>query len=375
MEKQNLQGTTVNLKADVTTLRDVDDVLSSSRTEAVRQQGPGSKLAHAKETGKKTEMELRQLCEGLDNKISEIGIVVSQAQTFQGSEKFYNVMGHFGMKWAKDKAAVMRHDRLQTLDLRQAVQEIQNYVVETINQIGESEQEYKMDLGMYQAKLDDVLHKQKVAMPEYLTIQAKRQELEGKVQAIDEELKAGTLDQSERPAKEQEYENAQRELQAAQLQEKTLLATVKEAKEAIPELQKNRDAASNSIQALHGMRQGMFEKFSNLKVVLERATTAMKANARMELYSSVDPAFNKAIEAITSNNVATAGAALETWAERIKHAAIDPERSQQLLNELVGHISDAAKDLQDVENSVKAGKAPVAAPLANGKDTSHDLFN
>lgn len=378
MEKQHTNSVDVNLKSDVV-MRDVDDVLStnSTVTQATRQVGPGSKLAHSKEVGKKTAMELQQLCAGLDDKISEIGIVVSSAQNYQGSEKFYNVMSHFGMKWAKDKAALLRHDRMQKLDLKQAVQEIQNYVVETINQIGESEQDYKLDQKSYETKLNDIMKKQSDATPQYLQTVANREALEIKVNALNEELQSGTLEQAVRPGKEREYEAAQRELQAAELQEKTLLAIVKEAKEAIPELQKNRDAAAKSIQALHGMRQGMFEKFSNLKVVLERATTAMKANARLDLYKSVDPAFNKAIEAITASNVATSGAALETYTERLKHAAIDPQRSQELLNELIGHIADAAKDLQEVEDGVNTGR-PVAAkaPLANGHDVaSKDLFN
>ena len=356
-----------NLNLGMGTLRDVDDLVTTDTViQQTRQTDQrGNKLAHAKEVNVKTAAELKTLCEGLDTRITEIGVVVAEAQKYQGAEKFYSALGHLGFKWGKDKAAIARHERMQKLDLRQAVQEVQNYTVETIKQLGESEQDYKLDLKMYQDKLTEVLNKQSTATPPYLAIVAKRQELEAKVNTAKEELSAGTLSQAERPQKEQDLEAMERQLHEAQLQENSLLAIVKEAKEAIPDLQKDRDAAAESIKALHGMRQSMFEKFSNLKVVLERATTAMKATSRLELYSSVDPAFNKAIETITGNNIAAAGAALETYTDRIKHAAIDPQKSQEFLNELLGHMSDFAKELQDVEDGVKNNKKTAVPPANN----------
>ena len=346
----------VSLGNKQSVLRDVDDVLSTSTAQKTQPQKTGTKLDHAREVNHKTEMELRQLCEGLDNRIKEIGIVVAEAQNYQGSEKFYNFLGGIGIKSARDKAAAMRHDRIQTLNLENAIKEIQNYVNETINQLGASESEYKEDIKQYRHNLDTVLAKQKEAMPEYLKSQTARQSLEAEVSELEEQLKAGTLDQSQRPEVERKYEDKQRELQAAQLTEKTMLAIVKEAKEAIPELQKSSRAASDSIESLHSMRQSILEKFNNYRVILDRATTAMKARARLEMYQTVDPTLNKSIEAITENNVATAGAALEVWADRIKHAAIDPETSQRLLNEMIDNISTAAKDLAEAEDSAKSSR-------------------
>ena len=364
------EANTLNLHHDA--ILDVDDVVTQNATQENKQtDNHGSKLAHAKEVGKKTVTELQALCEGLDSRISEIGIVVEQAQTYQGSEKFFSFLGKVGIKSAKDKAAVMRHERLQKLDLKQAVQEIQNYTVATINELGETETEYKMDLNMYQTKLTEILNKQTVATPKYLAAVAAREALDAKVQAAQEELNSGTVAQAARPAKEAQLEILERQQHAAQLEETSLLSIVKQAKDGIPILQKDRDAAAKAIQAVHGMRQDMFEKFNNLKVVLERATTALKANARLELYSSVDPAFNKAIETITANNIATAGASLEVWAERMKHAAIDPQKSQELLQELLGHISDYAQDLQSVEDNVKNRKPTPKAEPKNDSELSN----
>ncbi|HWY35045.1 MAG TPA: hypothetical protein VNX68_10390 [Nitrosopumilaceae archaeon] len=346
----------INLK-ERSVLRDVDDVLTQNSAEQKTQtQRTGTKLDHAREVNHKTEMELRQLCEGLDSRLSEIGIVVADAQNYQGKEKVYNFLGNIGMKWGKDKAASMRHDRIQTLNLDNAIKEIQSYVNETITQLGTSEGDYKMDIKLYQSNLDTVLAKQKEAMPKYLSAQTNRQSLESEVQTLEDQLKAGTLDQSERPEIEHKYEDTVRKLQQAQLDEKTYLAIVKEAKEAIPELQKSRSAASDSIQSIHAMRQAILEKFDNYRVILDRATTAMKARARLEMYQSVDPTLNKSIEAITENNVATAGAALEVWAERIKHAAIDPETSQRLLNEMISNTTQSLKDLADAEESAKSAR-------------------
>jgi chromosome segregation ATPase len=332
---------------------DVDDILIlSGNKQAVAK--TGSKLDHAREVGHKTTDELRTLVEGLDQRISEIGITVAEAQNFQGKERFINALGKLGLGFAKKKALQMRHDRLQTIDLTDAVKEIQNFVSSTIIQLGQSEADYKEDVTQYKHKLDEVLDKQIQATPQYLTVQAQRQKVENDLTTLKDELTAGTLSQAERPEKERQLEDVQRHYDDLILQEKTLAAVVKEATEAIPALQEDRDAANQSMQSLHAMRQGMMEKFNNLRVILERAATAVKAQAKAELYKSVDPAFNKAIDVITDNNIATAGALLETWADRIKHSAIDPERSKELLNQLLGHISDAAKDLQDMEDKMKS---------------------
>src|SRR5579863_1761460 len=122
MQKQD--STDTKLGMHDTVLRDVDDVVTSDVTQQVqRTDQRGNKLAHAKEVNVKTVTELKTLCEGLDTRISEIGIVVAKAQTYQGSEKLLNALGHLGLKWAKDKAVVSRHERMQKLDLKQAVQE------------------------------------------------------------------------------------------------------------------------------------------------------------------------------------------------------------------------------------------------------------
>lgn len=315
---------------------------------------PHSRLERARTINHRTQEELHTIVEGLNAKIAQIGIVVAEANKPHGMrEHVLTILGNCGFNSAKHNAAALRQVRLHDLNLTAVVDEIGQYVKQTIQNLGESETEYKVDVAAYQKSLDEILKKQELATPQYLAAQVRRALLKTQVDGLEALAKGAS--ENDRPAAEGRYEIAQRELEQAQLEESTFLATVKEATEAIPRIQIARNAAADAIQSLHSMRQGMLEKFLNFKSVLERASTAMKALARIEMYQSTDPAFNKTIEVILENNVATSGAALEVWADRLKHAAIDPEKSQQLLQELLGHITDYARDLQQAEAQVKAG--------------------
>ncbi len=344
-------------------ITDVDDLAREKSSDAPH----GShKLQHAKEVARRTEEELGALCRGLNDKITELGIEIQRANEYHGVEWAYHVLGAAGLDWAHRRANVMRHRRLENLDTEQAVTELGKFVLATIEQLGESETEYEQDQEVYERKLTEVLAKQREATPLYLRALEVRQALNTEVAILEAALQEVAI--ADRPDAEGKFEAKKRALDAAKLDEATYLAVVKNAQEAIPELQKSRDAATKAIQSLHGMRQSMLEKFANFKIVLERATTAMRARAHIELFENTDPAFNAAISAITQNNVSTAGAALEVWAERIKQAAIDPKRSQELLNELLQHITDAAMSLQETETVVAAGARPPLILLEDSKN-------
>lgn len=341
-------------KTVATALHDVDSIVRPDSESPPRSSDPHPKLRRANAVAQKTEEELRGLCEGLSERIAEIGVMVADAYEPHGlREHILTLLGHCGLRAAQHEAAVLRQQRLHTLSLQEAVNEIERYVKQTILDLGESEVEYKDDLTAYERDLNDILKKQADGTPIYLDAKAARESLQTQTKAA--EAIAKTAEERERPKAEQQLEQLKRALTNAQMIEATALSVVKEATEAVPEVQKSRDAAAEAIQSLHSMRQSMLEKFSNFKIVLERATTAMRARARIELYESTDPAFNKSIDLITANNIATAGAALEVMADRIKKAAIDPGRSQELLNELLGHISDAAQELELIELNVQAG--------------------
>ena len=332
-------------------LVDVDDLTVPSNRSG-KPQG-SAKLRQAQNVARHTEEELGALCRGLNDKIQELGVEIQRANEYHGVEWALHVLGAAGWEWAHNRANAMRHERVQAFNTEDAVKEIGNFVLDTIRQLGKLESEYEQDERQYRAALDEVLAKNAEATPLYLQALDRRKATEATVVTLEGALREAPI--AERPAQERRFEAAKRDLDQAKLQEATYLSIVKNAQEALPELRKNLDAAAHAIQALHGMRQSMLEKFADFKVILDRATTAMKARAHIELFESTDPAFNAAIGAITANNVATAGASLEVWTERIKQAAIDPQRSQELLLELLQYVSDATASLAQTEEAVSVG--------------------
>jgi hypothetical protein len=365
------EQTHVTLHETDSVLRDVDDVLATRP----QQEQHGSKMDHANQVAKKTAEEMQQLCEGVNNRINELGIKIAGSQAFQGpQEKGLHFLGDtLGISWAQKKAAVLRHDRIQNISFADAIQELKLYVKSVIAQLGTTETNYRVSEKAYGQKIDEMLAKLKEATPKYIDVQARRAKLEGKVANLTEELASGTLDQSERPQKQKVLEETQRLLDGTNEEETTLAEIVQKSQAILPEVQKSRKAAALSIQTIHAMRQGMLEKIDDMAATLEHATTAMKARVTAEMYKSIDPALNKAFENITENDVATAGGLLETCTDRLKHPSIDPEVSQRLRDELLGHINDAAQSMSEIEATLKGGTGRPQLP--NGHDTTDSEGN
>lgn len=313
------------------------------------------KLDKALAQGKQTIEDCRKLAEGLDLKMREFATIINSANTPHGfKERVLAGLGRAGFKKADVKYEQLRHERVNHMDLSAAIQQIQNYTKDTIKGLGETESEHRIALDAYEENINTVLAKQEETNPVYLEAVKKREDLEQKVKSIEPTL--NTVAQGDRPKVEQEYENLKRELEVAQFDEKTALATLHEAQRDLPILQNNRDDAAQTIQAIHAMRQNSLEKFVNFKVLLDHATKALRAQARIEEYAAVDPAFNAMISAISKNNNATAGAALEVWADRARKAAVNPELARQLIEELMVNIEEARNDLLVIEGQVTKGE-------------------
>jgi hypothetical protein len=123
----------------------------------------------------------------------------------------------------------------------------------------------------------------------------------------------------------------------------------------------------------HGMRQGMKENKDNYANLLKNAAVAMKARARLELFSSVDPALHKTIDAVLANDIATTGAAQEVYTERAKIAVIPPERMAELNKEFMDNVMETLNKLNAIEAETSKGSrvlAESAAKMArsNGPD-------
>lgn len=356
----------VTLHETDTVLRDVDDVLSST-VENHEVAKSGSKMEHANQVALKTAEEMQQLCEGVNNEFNRLGAKIAGSQTYQGPrEKGLHFLGDtLGLDWATKKAAVLRHDRIQNISFKDAIQELKLYVKDVIRQLGECETQYRISEKAYGLKIDEMLAKLKEATPRLVDTQKRHAKLQAEVDALTEELAAGTMDQLERPHKQKDLEDKERLLDHTIQEESTLAAIVLEAQTILPGVQQERKAAAIQIQTIHAMRQGEQEKIDNMAATLEHATTAMKARVSAEIYKSVDPALNKAFENIVENDVATAGGMLETCTERMKHPSMDPATSARLQQELMSHINTAAKSLEEIGATVKAGNIP---QLPNGHD-------
>lgn len=375
-EEERTRSKVVNL-TEHAAYTDVDEALvrEQEKVETAQQThgiGPKSaKLRHANEVGAKSTAEIKTLVAGLNNKVAELGVRVAEAEHYQGvEERMFAFFGRVGFQGAKERADSMKHDRIQSMSLEDAVKEIHIYVQNVIKIIGESESKYKNDLIEYDKDIALILKKYKDANPGYLEAKAQREKLEAEVVEAEEELKAGTLEESEKPAKEKHFDDIKRQLAESRLQESTLLAVVQKAQEALPGVQAVRDSANDAIQSLHGMRQGMKEKFDNFESVLKNAATAMQARARMELFEAVDPALNTTIEAVVRNNVATAGAAQEVYTDRARIAAINPEKFAEISKEFMDNLADFQTKLAGIEANTKTGARALAAHATPGNGTA-----
>lgn len=349
--RESLQNDTVISDLDIKQERQATEVKQGKQ----RVTHGSQKLADAHEKGAAMEQELRALCSDVIQRIEAIGLQIARSGEFRGvKEKTLAFLGQFSDK-AMNKAQALRVSRLDTASVEEACREVETFVQETIEKLGTVEAEYVSNVESYGKSIDTVLSKLKEATPRQLQAEQRRAELEGRYNALDLELKSGTIEQKDRPAKEAEFEALKRDLEKVRLDVMEFITIVTEAQRAIPTLQKSKDAAALSIESVHGMRRNLLEKWQNLAVVLENSMTAVRARAQLERYQAVDPALNRSVEVITDHNVAVAGAALEIAAQRLKHAAISPERSRELLQQLTGHVNDFLKEFADVEREAHEG--------------------
>ncbi|MBI4991717.1 MAG: hypothetical protein HZB99_00675 [Candidatus Harrisonbacteria bacterium] len=359
------RGQLGKLQTGVTTITGLDELdvtkEGGAKTTAQVLKGASSKLAEAKVFGDRMEQELRDLCMGLETKLEEIGYSVSDSYRFRGTEKVWAFFGGLGLKSCTDRAQRLRLHRLQTQDVQESVKEVNDLVEKTIRELGEIEKQYLADIGDvkagtgYNATLRLVIEKLKEAQPKFREVKERREKFETELKTLQMELESGTVSESERPAKEDELEELRKNHQKAYLLETELHEVIQNAQRAIPEIQKNRDAAQQAVQSLRQMRRGLLEKMENFRIVLETAMTAVRARAKLERYENVDPALNKTITLLSEHNVKVAAAAMEIAIERAKHAAINPEDSARLLNELTESINTYATELAALEEDAKQG--------------------
>ncbi|MDO8496800.1 MAG: hypothetical protein Q7S43_05115 [bacterium] len=351
---------------DLDNLRTKSDQAQTTKERAGTQ--GSSRLQAAHEFGKKMQEELGAICIGVEEGLAQIGYSVTESYNFQGKEKFWAFIGNVHRN-SLEKAKVLRYERLRTQNVDASVKEITNRGVETIEQLGEVEKDFAKDAKAYNLSLTYILERLKEAQPGFAKAKSERESLEAQVKTLKMELESGTVSEAERPAKEEEYDNLQREYQAVLLNETDLLEIVNNAQRAIPEVQKNRDAALQAVQSYHQMRRGLFEVMKNFEEVMKNAMTSVRAQARLERYNDYRPAFNKTATLVTEHNVKHAGAAMQTAIEQASKAALTPADSLRLAQEMRGIIEECLKGLNSLEEEAQKG---VRVPVEPGYPDSSD---
>ena len=313
-----------------------------------------SKLDEAREHYVKMQSELRTISSGIIAKYQEIGQMVADAYQFQGYEKFIMMFG----EWGKNKAHQRRLERINGLNVVDLVKQINEWAVETIKTFGVREQDNLADEFAFNMELDKQLKKLKQGQVELRKIKQEKEDLVTEIKTIELELGAGVVDEVVRAEKEKERDDLQRKINEILRQEIDALGVVAVAQRSIPELTKTRDAAANSVMAIRQMRRDLLENQENFREILERSPTAVKDQAVVESYKSIDPALKKTISMVVEHRIKVAGGLVETALERINKAAIDPKKSNELAVELIGTIQKLLDGVAKLEHEAKEGLPP-----------------
>lgn len=333
----------------VTTLDDLDVTRQTEAEIAPQSNKKRSKMEIAKEFEQKTTADIAEMMKGIDEEISKLGVTISTASKYQGREKFWNLIGQ------KERADAHRLQRLKGMSLQENLDKLKKLYSDAIDGFGRLEARHIGDVKKFNDSLALTLSRYKEAQPIYKVWRDKRKELEVELNALDLDLKAGTISEEERPAKEAELDNLKKQLHDAEIQENAHLAIVTDAQREIPSVQDARDGAQKQIAAIHTQRISMREKLNNTKVMIETAMTDVITTAELDRVNIVDPAYNKLITMISENKEKTLGATLEVVAERLGKAPIDPAKRLELYTNILGHIAAFTAKMDEIATEAERG--------------------
>ncbi len=343
----------------ITNLDDLDVTRATEKETASDSNKRRTKMEQAKEFEGKMSEELGTIMQGIEDEVDGLGIQVVNAPKYQGMEKFLYFIGQ------KERASVRHLRRLKEMNLQEKVDRVFEHGKAAIVGLGKIETRHVEDVGKYDTSLKNTLRKYKEAQPEYKRWQETRSSLEIELNGLNLELQAGTVSETERPAKEVELDELKKKLHKAEMEEKSYLAIVTDAQRTIPIVQNSRDGAQKEIEAIHVMRRALLEKLENVKVMFETAMTNVITKAELERVRVIDPTINRTTTLIAEHNEKTAGAVLELVAERLNKAAVDPAKSAELISNLMGHMKEFAQRMDAIAEEAERGNR---VPAGNGAD-------
>jgi len=127
---------------------------TATRESQQRRTGSG-KLSRANQIGESMERELRLLCQGIAETLAKLGKDVTSSGDFKGPrEQALAFLGRLGIDTAFNAAQKSRISRLERMNTHEAVKQIERFTIETINELGEIEAEFKAGVVAYKESLD-----------------------------------------------------------------------------------------------------------------------------------------------------------------------------------------------------------------------------
>lgn len=326
----------------------------------------GQKLNKLKESRvyiEKLPKELGELTAGLEEELIKIGYTVEEARAFSAWERCLIFFGQ------KDLAEKRRLERLQNQSIRESLKQIGKLTVGTVNELGGIEIECNESIEAFGEDIKLEVNKLREAQPKYEEAIKIREAFEAQVKELKRELDAG-ISATERPVREEKLEELEKKFQKAHLYESELMIVIKIAQEAIPILQENREALQQLVKSIHGMRRQLLEKQEAFKSLLENAMTAVRSQAKIERFNAIDPVRNKVNALLTEINIKAAAGGMETLADRLAKASIDPDLSLRFTQELSQVTADFMVKLAAIAEEVEKGARRPSDSAGGGRGTS-----
>lgn len=319
-----------------------------------------AKLKAAGDLSEQIRVDLKDVTLALENRLTELGEQVKRSEDYQGfAERLQYALGTMGWKKMLDRAERNRMQRLDAMSMKDSLRQIGALVEGTVVELNQVVKQFQDDIDNpktgYAAVIKHVVQKLQETTPKYQKAKADREAVEVEITSLERELESGVVEEKDRPQLEARHDQLQRELNQLRLQETDFLAVIQKAQEAIPLLKEARQAKDKSINAIRMMQQNIFEKFQNLKPLLEHAMTEVIAQAKMNRAMDVDPAFNFAIDAVMKNTIRTSGALMASAIERANKAAVTPEAAAAYAAEFRQYIEKYVEGIDKLEEMAARG--------------------
>lgn len=325
---------------------------------------PQTKLERGRVSCEQTVGALRLLVEELDGKMEELAGTLGQTSRYVGVERPLAFLGKtLGITFLEAQALNRKEERVNKLDVGQLTKLLRDHVRYTIEKLEKSKKEFDVAVAAYDASLAKTIDDYKRTQPEYETVLKEQERLSALITELKQNLDAGLIGETERPAKEAELDKLEQQLYEVEKRVGDAVQILKACQESIKLIPENRKAAHESRVAIQQMQREALEKLKHFGVLFEQSMAAVRAQAAVENFNRTAPSYDKGIQAIHRNNVAFAGAAIEVLAKRLQTNTVDPSVVLELIKEIAGHIQEGSDAMKKAEGDIDIGYRTTIAKL------------